>query len=79
MLNLLAGFTSPMDIGTTPSSVLWVFPLLLAISIIYKATKLKVIFTGKFIRETAILFATISVVMVAISVGLHILVWLITS
>jgi hypothetical protein len=39
LVALLASFTRPIEIGTTPGSVLWMFPLLAAISIVYKATK----------------------------------------
>ena len=68
-----------MEIGATPSSLLWMFPLLLAIVIIYKATKMRVLFTQKFIKEVAILFITISVVMVLAGIGLNILVAILTT
>ena len=41
---ILAGFTVPEYVGTTPLSMLWMFPLLASISIVYKATKRRVIF-----------------------------------
>ena len=76
---ILAGFMSPIDIQTSPASMLWMFPLVLAIAIIYKATKLRVIFPKKFVREVAVLFFTISVVLVLAGIGLNILVALITG
>jgi hypothetical protein len=36
LLALLASFTHPIEIGTTPGSVLWMFPLLAAISMCTK-------------------------------------------
>ena len=68
--DILAAFKYPMEIGTTPGSLLWMFPLLLSISIIYKATKMRVLFWKKYTREVAILFITVSVFMIAIGIGL---------
>ncbi len=72
---LLASFTHPIEIGTTPGSVLWMFPLLAAISIVYKATKMRVIFWNRFLRETAVLVITVSLFMVVTAVALNIIVW----
>ena len=77
--NILAGFMTPIDIPTSPAAMLWMFPLILSIVIVYKATKLRVIFPKKFIREVVILFFTISIFLVLAGVGLNILVLLITS
>ena len=76
---VLAGFTSPIDIGTEPTSMLWMFPLLLSISIVYKATKTRVIFSRKFAKEVAVLFGTISVFMVFLGVALIVMVKLLTE
>ena len=76
---IIAGFTQPIDIPTTPLSMLWMFPLLLSISIVYKATKMRVLFTGKFIKEVAILFATISIFMIALGAALIFIVNLINN
>ena len=76
---LLASFASPLHIGTTPASMLWMFPLLASIAAIYKATKLRVLFWPKFFKETAILFVTISIFMVATAVILNIFVWYFTG
>jgi len=79
MLQLLASFTAPMHIGTDPASMLWMFPLLAAIAIIYKATKLRVLFYGRFFWETLTLFATLCGFMIAAIVVLNLVGWLITS
>jgi len=79
LFSILATFTSPENIGTNPASMLWMFPLLAAVSIVYKATKMRVIFTGKFIKEVAILFISLSLFMIAVGVALYLLVWLLTG
>lgn len=76
---ILGGFTAPVNIGTTPGSMLWLFPLLASVALIYKATKLPVITLGKFVKEVVILFCTISVVMILAAIGLNIVVYLITN
>ncbi|MEE9366233.1 MAG: hypothetical protein V3W44_06045 [Dehalococcoidales bacterium] len=76
---VLAGFTSPIDISTEPTSMLWMFPLLLSISIVYKATKMRVLFSRKFAKDVAVLFGTISVFMVFLGVALIFLVKLLTE
>jgi len=75
---VLGAFTSPIHIPTDPTSMLWMFPLLLSISIVYKATKERVIFARRFVREVVVLFATISVFMVFLGVVLVLLVGLLT-
>ncbi len=79
MCAVLAGLTSPIDIPTEPTSMLWMFPLLLSISIVYKATKMRVLFARRFAKEVAILFGTISVFMVFLGVALIFLVKLLTE
>ncbi len=64
IFTMLASFTAPMEIPTTPTSMLWMFPLLASISIIYKATKMRVLFVKHFIREVIILFITVSLFMI---------------
>ncbi len=76
---LLASFTTPIHIATNPAAMLWMFPLLLAIVIIYKATKLRVIFPKKFIREVIILFFTISLFMVLAGVALNVIIAILTG
>ena len=68
---IIAAFTAPESIGTTPESMLWMFPLFAAVAIVYKATKMRVIFLGKFFREVVILFLTISAIMIITGLALH--------
>ena len=76
---IIATFTEPEKFGANPQSMLWLLPLVAAIAIIYKATKLPVIKAGKFIKETAILFGSIVVFIVIAALTLHALAWLITG
>ena len=76
---LIASFTAPINIGTDPQSVLWLLPLAAAISIVYKATKLPQIRAADFIKETAVLWGSIIVVMVIAAVVLHGFAWLVTE
>ena len=79
VFNILSTFTAPENIGTDPKSLLWMFPLLASVSIIYKATKMRVIFTGKFIKEVVVLFISLSLFMTAVGIALYLLVWLLTG
>jgi len=76
---LLASFTSPENIGTTPESMLWIFPLLAAIAAVYKANKLRAMFWNVFIREAGVLFAFLSGFMVLAIAVLILVVWLLTQ
>lgn len=76
---ILAGFFAPVDIGTTPFSPLWMFPLLLSIAVVYKATRLRVLFWKAFFLEVLVLFLTLSGFMILAGVVLNLIVWLITS
>ncbi len=76
---LLATFTSPENITMTPASMLWMFPLLLSIAIIYKATKVRVIFWAAFLKSVLILFLTLSAFMITAAVLLNLAVWLLAG
>ena len=76
---ILGSFTEPINIPTNPASMLWMFPLLLAISLVYKATKIRVIFFGRFLKQVGLLFATISVFMIFLGAALIFLVKLINE
>jgi len=76
--DILASFTQPENIATAPAFMLWMFPLLAAIAVIYKTTKLRAILWKIFIRETLILFGVLSGFMILAVVALNLLVWLIT-
>jgi len=79
VIAILASFTQPLEIGTNPASMLWMFPLLASIAVIYKATKLRAMLWKIFIRESILLFAVLSGFMILAAVVLNLLVWMITS
>lgn len=76
--NIVAAFTVPEYIGVEPKTMLWMFPLLASIALVYKATKLRVMFLGKFFKEAAILFCTLSLFMILLGFALHIVVRILT-
>ncbi len=76
---VVASFTAPERIGANPQSMLWLLPLLAAIVVVYKATKVPEIKTANFLKEVAILFGSIIVFMVIIALVLSTLAWLITE
>ena len=69
---IMASFTSPENIGITPLSMLWLLPLTASIAVIYKATKLPEIKFANFVRETLILFGSITVFMSITAVVLYV-------
>jgi hypothetical protein len=78
-LVIAAVFTVSKDIGTSPTSVLWMLPLAGSIAIVYKATKLRKIETASFAREVVVLFGSIVVFIVIAALVLHAFAWLITE
>jgi len=76
---IVATFTSPENIGMDVKSLLWVFPLLASVAVIYKATKVRVIFLRRFFTEALVLFCTLCIVMTLIAALLHAGVWIITG
>ena len=74
---ILASFTIPEKIGTTPQSMLWLLPLVLAIAIVYKATKLPEIKAINFIKESVVLFGSIVVFMLVTAIILYGIAWLV--
>ena len=75
---VIASFTAPQQIGTGPCSLLWLLPLVAAIAVVYKATKLPRITAGVFLKETAVLFGSIIVFVTVTALVLCVLAWLIT-
>jgi hypothetical protein len=75
---ILATFVQPENIATAPAFMLWMFPLLAAIAVIYKTTKLRAILWNTFVRETLILFGVLSGFMILAIIVLNLLVWVIT-
>lgn len=76
---LLANFTMPERIGVTPQSMLWLLPLVAAIAVVYKATKVPKITAANFIKESVVLFGSIVVFMAVTAVVLCAAAWLITE
>lgn len=76
---ILAAFTAPLHIGTTPASMLWMFPLLAAIALVYKATKMRVLFLRKYLLESLLLFLSVSGFMIMAIIVLNLVCWLITG
>jgi len=76
---IMATFTAPERIGTTPQSMLWLLPLVAAIAVVYKTTKVRTVKAGEFIKETAILFGSIIVFIGVTALILYTFVWLITE
>jgi hypothetical protein len=76
---LLADFTVPERITVDPQSMLWLLPLVAAVAIVYKATKVPKIKAAHFIKEVAVLFGSIIVFMVITALVLYVLAWLVTE
>ena len=82
MMNLsmmLASFTAPITIHTDPWSMLYMFPLLAAITLVYKATKMRVIFWKSFFIQSLLLFLTVSGFMIAAIIVINLVSWLVTT
>ena len=75
--DIMAQFKVPEDIGTNPRSLLLVLPLLAAIAIVYKATKVPKVTVGNFLKETILLFGSIFVFIVITALVLAAVAWLI--
>jgi len=52
-------FKEPMDLPTSVVSLLWVVPICLSISLVYKAIKVEKFSWAFFLREVVLLFATL--------------------
>jgi hypothetical protein len=74
---LIATFTSPERISTNPQFFLWLLPLVAAIAVVYKATKVSKIKIDSFLKEAAVLFGSIIIFMVITAIVLCALAWLI--
>lgn len=74
---LLGSFTAPEQIGTTPLSMLWLFPLAASIAIVYKTIKLEKMTIVFFLREVIVLFGSIIIFMALTAAALSVLVRLI--
>jgi len=68
-----------MHIGTDPSSMLWLLPLVASIVVVYKATKVHKIRAYPFLRESAVLFGSILVFIIAAALILYGVAWVVTD
>ena len=75
--DIMAQFRVPEEIGTNPRSLLMVLPLLVAIAVVYKATKVPKVTVGNFLKEITLLFGSILVFMVITALVLAAVAWLI--
>jgi len=76
---VLATFTTPENIGVTPNSMFWLLPLVAAISVVYKTTKLPKIRFTNFLKESVVLFGSIVIFMVITALVLVAFAWLVTE
>ncbi|MGD8500667.1 MAG: hypothetical protein PVJ86_08465 [Phycisphaerales bacterium] len=76
---IMATFTTPEKIGVTPQSMLWLLPLVVAIAVVYKATKVPKIKAANFLKEVMVLSGSIIVFMIITASALCVLAWLITE
>ena len=74
---VMATFTIPEKITTDPQSMLWLLPLVAAIAIVYKATKLPEIKIANFLKESVILFGSIVIFMFVTALVLYSIAWLV--
>jgi hypothetical protein len=74
---VMASFTIPEKISTDPQSMLWLLPLVAAIAVVYKATKLPEIKAANFIKEAVVLFGSIVVFMFVTALILYAIAWLV--
>ena len=76
---MLASFATPIRIDTTAASMLWLLPLVAAIAIVYKATKVDRIKWKSFARESAVLFGSILVFIVVATIVIQAIAWFVTE
>ena len=74
---VMATFAIPEKITTDPQSMLWLLPLVAAIAIVYKATKLPEIKIANFVKESVLLFGSIVVFMFVTALILYSIAWLV--
>lgn len=67
-------FLNPMNIQNNALALLWIIPLVVAISVVYKATKVSDVGTLRFAKECCTLVATILMFMALIAVALYVIV-----
>ena len=75
---ILANFTVPETISVTDLSMFWLLPLVMAIAVVYKATKVREVKALNFIKESVVLFGSIVVFMFITAVVLLSIAWFVT-
>ena len=71
MIPSIAGFLDqPLTVPTDAWALLWALPISLSIALIYKAIKVHTFRPGPYLREVALLFATIVGFLVVVAVVL---------
>jgi len=78
-LSMLLTFTAPEPLSNGPWSMLWLLPLTVSIAVVYKATKVRRIEPWPFIKDCALLFASVMVFMLAAALVLFAAAYLITA
>lgn len=68
-----------MHIDTDPVSMLWLLPLVASIVVVYKATKVHKIRAYPFLKESAVLFGSILVFILAAALILYGVAWVVTE
>ncbi|HEX42150.1 MAG TPA: hypothetical protein ENN81_08830 [Phycisphaerales bacterium] len=78
-LDILLTFTVPQTVGNGPLSMLWLLPLTVSIAVVYKATKVQRIEPWPFVKDCALLFASVMVFMLVAALVLFAVAYLITA
>ncbi|MBN2591120.1 MAG: hypothetical protein JXA96_14735 [Sedimentisphaerales bacterium] len=73
---ILASFTQPVNIGVNQQSMLWMIPLFVSFSIVYKTIKLPNLKFVSFLKEVVVLFGSIMVFIIITAVVLYACSWL---
>lgn len=74
----IAGIMVPMEMPNNGWVFLWAIPLIVLISVVYKATKLNKVFNLRFVKDSAVLSLTIMGFMVLIAAAIYIFVSIVT-
>lgn len=72
-------FTTPIDTGPGFWPLLWLLPLLLAVVVAYKATKMESIELAGFAKECALLFLSLVFFIALVGFGLIVFIWLVMT
>lgn len=75
----LASFTTPLRIDTSAASILWLLPLVVAIAVVYKATKVGSVRPWPFVKESAVLVGSIMIFIVVAALVLFLVSWFVTQ